>query len=258
MSFQIVDPIVLIAFWLSFSRVITIVFQLPLFEDVSVPVVVKTLTSLVITYAFFPMIQAEVIKDIYYIGVDHFWYLTIYNVLVGLMLGFFVKSIMQLFIAAGSIMTQQIGFSALRYFDQSSGTTIGPYEKLIQWTILILVISTGALLPMFKGVYTSFFTIHLYDLGKFARSPEYFIDFFKSVFVASILLSSPLIFTNILLNVVMGIISRVVPQMNVLMVSFVVNIGVGLLIFVSISDEFFQTAYKLYIEKLGEWFQFVA
>ncbi len=43
--------------------------------------------------------------------------------------------------------------------------------------------------------------------------------------------------------------------MNILMVSFVVNIGIGLLVFFAISEEFFHVAYTMYVERLGEWFQ---
>ena len=94
--------------------------------------------------------------------------------------------------------------------------------------------------------------------GNFLTSSEYYIEFFKSIFVSSILLASPIIFTNLMMNLVMGIIARTVPQMNVLMVSFVVNIGLGMFVFLTISDEFFHEAYKLYVEKLADWFQFIA
>ena len=83
------------------------------------------------------------------------------------------------------------------------------------------------------------------------------MEFFKSLFLAALLLSTPLIFTNILIMAILGVIARTVPQMNVLMVSFVVNIGLGLLVFIATSDEFFQVAYKIYTDKLGSWFQFV-
>jgi len=56
----------------------------------------------------------------------------------------------------------------------------------------------------------------------------------------------------------MGIVSRAVPQMNVIAVSFAVNIGLGLLVFVTGSDEFFQTCFRIYTEKLGAWFQFIS
>jgi flagellar biosynthetic protein FliR len=71
------------------------------------------------------------------------------------------------------------------------------------------------------------------------------------------MLATPLIFTNMLIMTVLGIIARTVPQLNVIMVSFAVNIGLGLLVFAATSDEFFNVAFKLYTDKLGEWFQFI-
>jgi flagellar biosynthetic protein FliR len=61
-----------------------------------------------------------------------------------------------------------------------------------------------------------------------------------------------------MINAVMGIISRTIPQMNIISVSFAINIGVGLVVFAISSDEFFHVAFKLYVEKLGTWFQFVS
>lgn len=257
MNLQITDYSVILAFWLSFSRWLAILFQLPLFDTAQIPQIVKVLGAIVVTFAFFPIVEPQIMKDIAFAGADNFWFLTIFNVVIGLVLGFFVKAIMSAFIAAGSVITQQMGFGAIRYFDPSAAQSIGPFEKLIQWTIVVLILSSGALLPMFKGVMATFHSFHLYDLGKFAKSPEFFMEFFKSLFLAALLLSTPLIFTNILIMAILGVIARTVPQMNVLMVSFVVNIGLGLLVFIATSDEFFQVAYKIYTDKLGSWFQFV-
>ncbi|OFZ22424.1 MAG: hypothetical protein A2202_03705 [Bdellovibrionales bacterium RIFOXYA1_FULL_36_14] len=257
MNIEITDYNVLIAFWLCFTRWSAILIQLPIFEETAVPGLVKVLGSLVITYAFFPYLQVELLKDITYLGVDNFWLLTAFHAVIGLLIGFFVKAIMQVFIGGGSIITQQVGFSMVRYFDPSAGTGIGPFEKLIQWTVLILIISSGALLPMFKGAFASFSSIHIYNVGKMAHSSEYFVMIFKNIFLSSLLLASPLIFCNIFIMSILGIIAKLVPQMNIIMVSFVVNIGLGLLIFLSCSDEFFQVAFKIYTDGLGEWFQFI-
>ncbi len=54
---SVVDYAVLIAFWLSFSRWAAILVQLPLFDNTSVPNLVKVLMSLVISYAFFPVVK---------------------------------------------------------------------------------------------------------------------------------------------------------------------------------------------------------
>lgn len=258
LNIQITDMTTIVAFWLAFSRWLAVMFQLPLFDNVSIPVMVKVLATLMITFAFFPLIEGQILMDIKYVGVDSFWYLTIFNTLIGLAIGFFVKSIMSIFISAGAIITQQIGFNALSYFDPSHGSQVGPFEKLIEWTVLMMVLTSGALIPMFKGVVNSFSSIHVYNLGKMAQSPEFFIMMFKAFFISALMLSTPMIFINLVINAVMGIVSRAVPQMNVIAVSFAVNIGLGLLVFVAGSDEFFQTCFKIYTEKLGQWFQFMS
>ena len=258
LTIQITDMTMITAFWLAFSRWLAIIFQLPLFENVAIPVVVKVLTTLLLTFAFFPMVQDQLIMDINYVGAESFWYLTIFNTLVGLVIGFFVKALMSIFVSTGALMTQQIGLNALSYFDPQAGGQVGPFEKLIEWTVLMMIISSGALLPMFKGVISSFSSIHVYNIGKMAHSVDFFMIMFKSIFISSIMLATPMIFVNLIINAVMGIVSRAVPQMNVISVSFAVNIGLGLLVFTVGSDEFFATCFRIYSEKLGDWFQFLS
>lgn len=255
---QITDYSVIIAFWLVFARLSTIIMMYPLFDNAVIPGVLKILTSVLISYAFFPFVQAEVMKDIAYVGVDNFWILTIFNVVIGLIIGFLVQIIMNIYIGAGSMISQQIGFGALRYFDPTVGDQIGPFEKLMQWTMLILILSSGALIPMFKGCFESFMHIHIYDLSALQGLTNFYLQVFKDIFLSSLMLASPLIFTNLIITAIMGIVARTVPQMNVLMVSFVVNIGVGLLVFLSINLEFFSVGYKMYVELLGKWFQFIS
>ena len=254
---NITDYPLLIAFWLTFSRWVGVLIQLPIFDNVSIPIVVKVLCSLLISYAFFPVVEQQMVKEVLTVGVEHFWYMTIFHTFIGLMIGFLVKMIMTLFVSAGSLMTQQIGFSSVSYFDPTFVANIGPFEKIIQWTIIIMILSTGALLPMFKGVLNSFFSINMLSLGKFASIHIFYQDFFKGVFQAAFLISTPILFTNLVLNMVMGIVARTIPQMNILMVSFVVNIGIGLIVFYAVSEEFFSVAYKMYVDRLGQWFQFV-
>jgi flagellar biosynthetic protein FliR len=254
---QVMDYTVLIAFWLTFSRWVAILVQIPIFDNTGVPNMVKVLSSLMISYAFFPVVKDVMVAEVTRVGVENFWYLTVFHTAVGAVIGFLVKSILNIFIASGSVMTQQIGFASVSYFDPTFVSRIGPFEKIIQWTIIVMILSTGALLPMFKGVINSFFSISAADLGKFAQIHIFYHNFFKGVFSAAFLLATPILFTNLILNLVMGIVARTIPQMNILMVSFVVNIGIGLLVFYAISEEYFAVAYKMYVDRLGEWFQFV-
>ena len=156
-SVTITDYTMIIAFWLCFTRWLAIMFQLPIFNHTSIPSIVKVLATLLITFCFFPITKVEVMKDIQYLGVDNFWALTMFHTIVGIAIGYLVKSIMSVYTAAGTIITQQIGFGSVSYFDPSIQSKVGPFEKMINWTVLIMILSTGALLPMFKGVLQSFF-----------------------------------------------------------------------------------------------------
>jgi flagellar biosynthetic protein FliR len=247
-----------LAFWLCFARWSAVLIQLPLFDNAVIPNIIKVLSSFIITYAFFPGLSSSIISEIRQVGPDNIWLLTMFHTFTGLIIGFLVKSIMSLFIAAGSMLTQQIGFNSVSYFDPTQGQQVGPFERIIEWVLLILVMSSGALVPMFKGVYQSFFSINFLTADKLLKSPEYFVLFFKSAFSASVLLAGPLMFANLLMNLVMGIVARTIPQMNVLMVSFVVTIGLGLLLFLGIAEEFFQVSFDLYVQKLGDWYQFLS
>ena len=257
MSITITNIIPILSFWLIFTRLFAINFQLPIYDNLRIPMIVKALSTLVLTFTFYPYVKDVVVNDIKYIGSEHFWILTVFYTVVGIVIGFLVKSIMMIFSSSGSLITQSIGFSMVSYFDVSSKSQVGPFEKIIQWTLLVIVISSGALLPIFKGAYGSFFSINMINIGSLAISDVFYVKLFNSIFLTSIMLATPLIFMNMLIMCILGIVSRIVPQLNVIMVSFVVNIGLGLLIFIVTSDEYFNVAFKIYTEKLGEWFNFI-
>ena len=243
------------AFWLSFTRWSAVLIQMPIFNCVGIPGIVKILMSVLVTYAFFPYLKSEMIKDINFVGEQSFWILTVFNAVVGLTIGYFVQMMLHIFSSACSIISQHIGFASIRYFDPTSQQTAGPIEILINWTLLIMIVSSGALLPMFKGVFASFHSIHISDLGAFSNVGVYFLNYFKSVFLLSLVLASPIIFTNLLVNSVLGIIARFVPQMNVLILSFAVQIGLGLAVFFITHDEFFESGYQMYVDKLADWYK---
>ena len=90
------DQTLLICYWLIFSRFFAFITQLPLFENLAIPLNIKIFFSLIISFAFFPYLKFYVLKDIAAIGVDHFWILTVIYTLIGLILGTFIKFIISI------------------------------------------------------------------------------------------------------------------------------------------------------------------
>ena len=257
LNINVTDMNSLIAFWLVFCRWAGVALQFPLFDYITVPSILKVLFCMSVSYCFFPFLQGTVVNDIRYVGVDNFWLLTIFYSLVGLVIGYLSKIILSIFNSAGSIITQQIGFSAISYFDINSAGREGPFERLISVAMIVVVLTSGGLYPLFKGGYISFETMSYVGFSSMSGFVPFFLHLFKSIFSSAILLAMPLIFTNVFTMTVLGVVARMIPQMNVLMVSFILNIGLGLLVFLFCSDEFFRVGFDFYKQYLGDWLSFI-
>jgi len=255
-SLNVTDINSLIGFWLVFCRWTGIVFQLPVFDQVSVPGVVKVLFSIALSWCFFPFVKNFVISDLNLLGAQNFWILTIFYLSAGLVVGFLSRMILQIFNSAGSIITQQVGFGAVRYFDLSIGDQVGPFEKFINTTVITMIVMGGGLYPLFKGSFITFETMNYISFSQIKGIVPFSIYLFKSIFNTAIILAMPLIITNIIVMTILGIIARTVPQMNVLMVSFVLNISLGLLVFILSGEEFYISSVKFYSDFIGDWLLF--
>ena len=87
--------------------------------------------------------------------------------------------------------------------------------------------------------------VHCYELiplggGAFhAGLGEYIINLTASIFIVALKIAAPVIITLFIVNVVMGIVARSVPQMNVFIVGFPLAIGIGF-IMIRLSFPFFK------------------
>jgi flagellar biosynthetic protein FliR len=257
-TLQVIDQIQLFAFWLCFTRVIACFMNFPLFEDVAIPMVVKILTGVVVSYAIFPTVNSSILADISRYGQNSFIMLTIYYAVSGLVISYIVKIVTSVVLSAGTVMSQQMGLGNISLYDPTSLSPITPIEKLLRWTLLLMIFSSGALLPILKGMVLSFEKLTVLNFEQVKSMQYFFFDYFKTLFTVAIMLSAPVLFTNILLNFVLGIISRVVPQINVIMLSFVLSIFIGLLVYFLIGEELYTVAFDHYLKILGDWFLFVS
>ena len=256
-NISVTDMTSLIAFWLVFCRWSGILFQLPLFDQVAIPNIIKVLFCFSISWCFYPFVKDYVIKDIALFGVDNFWPATFFYLIIGLIVGFLSRIILHIFNSAGSILTQQIGFGAVRYFDLSTSDQVGPFEKFVHLTVVTMIVLGGGLFPLFKGSYLTFESINMHNISSFNGLFPFCLYLFKSIFNTAILLSMPLIISNVIVMTLLGIIARAVPQMNVLMVSFVLNIFLGLFVFILSGEEFYHMSVNFYASFLNDWFNFI-
>jgi flagellar biosynthetic protein FliR len=200
-------------FILVFFRVVSMIWFMPLFESTSVSAVYKAGLSLLIAFLLFQTAPAP--ADLH--G-DAFLLMIAVGkeVLVGLAMGFFVRVLFSAVSAAGEVISMQSGLSFARTMGAASSsqqsTVLDQFQGLLAAMIFLGIDGHHVLL---RGIARS-----LKDVppGAIAVKPALF-EFMAAatgkLFGASLRVCAPVIATLFLMEVALGILARLIPQVNV-------------------------------------------
>ena len=212
-------------FW-PFVRVLALFSALPVLGQRSVPARVRIGLALLIVVAAQPSLPAmpEVALDSALA-----FMLVVQNVLVGLTLGFAVRIVFAAVEFAGELVGLQMGLNYAGFFDpMSGGQATAPSRFFGTMVGLLFVVINGHLLVV-AAVVQSF---HAFPV---APEPFAFLRALQpqawgaEVFALGLWIALPLVGMLLFVNLVLGVISRVAPQMNVFAIGFPITLGVGLL-----------------------------
>lgn len=156
---------------------------------------------------------------------------TVGEALIGLSLGFMVSLVFSSLYLAGQLIDVPIGFGLANIFDPQTGDNVPMIAQFQNtMTVLLFFILNGhhALLANFAQ------SFHVLPLGETEFSPHVWstvLRAFSSLFVLSVRIALPIVAVIFVTDVVLGILTRAVPQMNVFVIGFPAKILVGLLIY---------------------------
>jgi flagellar biosynthetic protein FliR len=149
---------------------------------------------------------------------------------IGLFLGFATRCLMAIIEIAGSIMGFQLGFGMAVQLDpvtQVEVPVVGSFLVIVA-SLLYFVVDGHHLLLLALG--SSFALIP--PLGAQFHPPLLVdaVEILQRTFEMGVKLALPLMGMTFLIYLVLGILGRVMPQMNVLFLGFPLTISVGLLV----------------------------
>ncbi|MCK9210193.1 MAG: flagellar biosynthetic protein FliR [Ignavibacteriaceae bacterium] len=220
----VVDFILLI---LIFVRIASAFFASPIMGHTSIPALVKIFLGLIISYIVFLSIDKSAIK----IEVS-LWFLAanaVKEILSGLLIGFMLHIVFFGISFAGSLIGFDMGLSMAEAFnpmEETQGNVIG---ELIYFATILLFFLIDGHHYLIRGLVYSFSVI---PIGKFTVTvPVYqlLIKYSGLVFIIAIKIASPILVSFFLISIAEGIISRIIPQMQVFFVTQPLRIGIGFL-----------------------------
>ncbi|MFO0984893.1 MAG: flagellar biosynthetic protein FliR [Planctomycetota bacterium] len=148
---------------------------------------------------------------------------------IGLLLGFLVSLITTSARLAGEIVTQEMGLSIASVIDPLNGAQVSVVAQLFELLLLLLFFAVHAHHAVLRVLFHSF---DAFPLGNphipFDRFAEMLLVLLAGVFDAALRMALPLFSVLALITVVVALLSRSVPQVNVLEIGLTSRILVGL------------------------------
>ena len=219
--------------FLIFIRVSTALISSPVFGSKTIPTLPKVFLSLIIAYIVYLTIDRNVLTN-----VPTGWMLVILSIkeaITGLIMGFMMQFVFWGVSYAGTLVGFDMGLTMAEVFNPSSeesGNVIG--EFLYYGALMVFFLINGHHY-IISSVKYSFSVI---PIGKFTiTKPVYdlIIVYSASVFIIAVKIASPIMVSFFLVHIGEGIISRIIPQMQVFFVTQPLKIGIGIILLGSIT-----------------------
>ncbi|ACV67883.1 flagellar biosynthetic protein FliR [Desulfohalobium retbaense] len=246
------------SFLLCFIRVAAIIGSMPVLSGGQTPARLRAGLALVLAVIIFPAVDGT-IPDINFAPLRLF-VLGSQEVLLGLMLGFIGRL---LFLAAqfgGTILGFQMGFAAANILDPQSQQQIQLMSQFQNVLASLVFLAVDGHHVFLRSLARSFEVVppggglHLQD------AVPSMVAMTGEMFVLGLQLTAPIYVILILSDFILGIMSRIFPQLNAFMLKFPINIGVAFF-FLGLSAEFIVSIliseFNGLAQRLVEFFELV-
>jgi flagellar biosynthetic protein FliR len=222
-------PALAAAFVLVFARIGSMVMLLPALGETNIPVRVKLAIALLLTLIILPLHRSAYHIDMR--SLTPLLVLMVQEILIGIVLGTTARVTLSALQVAGSVIAQQLGLGSAIAIDPTGGQQailIGNFLTLLGITLLFATDSHHLVIAALNESYAIFSPGELVPSGDLAALA---MRAFAAAFKIGAQLSAPFLVFGLVFNVGLGVLARLMPQMQVYFVGVPLSILAGFLIF---------------------------
>lgn len=214
-----------ISFLLIFVRLGGIFIIAPIFSRRNVPIMFKIVFTFLLTLILINIVDFNQTQLDIYVFLSY--------ILKELFLGAFIGFIIYLFFSslylAGKLVDMQLGFSMVNVLDPNSNIQVPITGNFYYIIALLTFLSVDGHHVLIKTLLDSFLII---PLGSYVIKSTIYKEVLViiiNIFIIAFKLSSPILATIFITNIMLGILARTMPQMNVFVVGMPLRIAVGII-----------------------------
>ncbi|MFP5518561.1 MAG: flagellar biosynthetic protein FliR [Bdellovibrionia bacterium] len=215
----------IILFALVLIRISAFIVSCAVIGSPQVPGNIKILLSLVVSILMFPLVQKSAFDPTFVI--ENFISLTVREILIGLTLGFLTRLFFFAVSMTGDFIAVTIGLSSSQLFNPMSGTQGSSLEQFFTLLATLVFFAVNGHHILISGLNESFALLPVSELALNLGAMGEMSQLGQSLLLITLRMTAPIVVSILAVNIAMGILGRAVPQMNVLVTSIPVTIGVG-------------------------------
>jgi flagellar biosynthetic protein FliR len=224
------DPEMILHGYAIFLRAGAFLFLLPLVGK-PVPVMVRVAASLYLAFLMLPLVEPAPALLLPGDFLD-LALMSMRELLIGALMGFGVQLLFHTVHFAGQLMSMEIGLMQSNLFNPMTGQQ----DTVISTAFTMLVIVLIFMLDIHHSLILAFKrSLEIMPGGSALGSAmvvNRLIADAGKVFIIGVQMSAPLIAINYIVTLSFAVLGRAIPNMNVMMVSFGVRIGMGLIVLI--------------------------
>lgn len=234
-----------------FARILGFASFAPVLSRKEIPMLIKVCFAVVLSVMTVSIIGNPAVPK------DACLFLNILlNAIFGGIIGFIANSIFCAINAGGDMINTQMGMSSAMMFDNSikgQASVVGTFLVLFG---TVLFINIGGMFWLIRAILRSFEVFPVYSTQlKLAEiiSREYIIAITSNVLFVGLQIASPILLATMAQDIILGMISKTAPQINVFQLSFLFKpvIGVAIMIvilpmFVNMVTDYFLSFAQIY------------
>jgi len=210
-----------------FLRVGALILFVPVFGSRQIPASLKIGFSLFLAIVIFPLVQGRPLPEPQ--GIFQLSTFLIADVTIGLGIAFITRLIFTAVQIAGTVVDFQMGFGVVNVIDPQTDTQVSVTAQFHNILAILIFLAVDAHHFIIQAIVESFFIINPAEINFSGITPGYMLYLFSATFTTAVKIAAPVMAILFFLSVGLGLVARTVPQMNVFIVGFPLQIGVGLL-----------------------------
>jgi len=207
----------------------------PIFSRTNVPVMINTGLAFVIAILLTGSVAFPPMQDV---TLYTFFYLVLKELSVGMFAGFIIRMFMAVLVVGGEAIDMQMGIGMAKAFDPATNASVSISAQLLNVMFTLGFFMSNAHLTLISMTAKTFDII---PLGNIAFNAVNFLavpELITLVILLSVKLCMPILVIEIIVTFAVGMVMRVVPQINVFVLSIQLKLLIGLIAMITLVPAF--------------------